>query len=96
MMTREERELCLGKMRTAKDQFYYGAVRSGNHAFIEFTGLMHEYIKLCEEAHERGEDFTEMNVHASTHLPLKQHHLAYINEKMGCIYGRGLEQGERA
>ena len=87
MMTRRERERCLARMRAASADFYRASVQSGCHAFIELTGLINQYIRLCEEAHERGEDFTHANVHGGGGLPLVDHQLAYLNEKLTCIYG---------
>lgn len=77
----------LRRMRGASDYFYSMAVRIGVHAFIEFTGLMNEFIKLCEEAHAAGIDFTMANVHGGQHLPFQPHHITYVYEKLECIYG---------
>jgi hypothetical protein len=60
----EEREECLRAMQAASNAFYAAATRCGNHAFIEFTGLMNEYIQLCWEAHRNGIDFTRASVHS--------------------------------
>jgi hypothetical protein len=86
----EQREAMLEKMQQASHAFYYAATRIGNHAFIEFCGLMNEYIKLCHEAHEQGIDFTLLNVHSGRPLPMKPHHADYIGEKLGCIFGAAL------
>lgn len=85
--TTEERAVMLRGMRAVSDNFYAGAVRVGVHAFIEFCGLMNEFIKLCEEAHAKGIDFTMANVHTDQHLPFQPHHIAYVYEKLECIYG---------
>lgn len=85
--SKKERDICLAKMRNASDAFYSAAVGTGNHAFIEFTGLMNEYIKLCYDASEQGVDFMTANIHAGSHLPFKGYHKAYLNEKLECIYG---------
>ncbi len=87
MMSPNEREQCLKDMQSASSAFYCAAVRCGNHAFIEFTGLMNEYIQACRDAHNKGEDFTEANVHVGKHLPLAPHRVLYLNEKLECIYG---------
>jgi hypothetical protein len=86
-MSADERPACLEKMRDASTEFYFAAVRTGNHAFIEFCGLMNEYIAACRDAHNRGEDFTEFSVHAGKHLPLPSYRVQYLNEKLTCIYG---------
>lgn len=77
----------LAGMRRASAAFYLMAQRAGCHAFLEFTGLMNEFINLCHEAEDRGIDFTHANVHAGKHLPFQSHHIAYLNEKLECIYG---------
>lgn len=86
MMTKEEREAALAAMQQASDAFYRAATRIGNHPFIEFTGLMNEYIKCCKLAHEDGIDFTECNTHAGQSLPIPGFSLDYMNEKLECIF----------
>lgn len=88
----EELQEILKQMRMASAQFYVAAVRCGNHAFIEFTGLMNEYITVCEEL--QG-DFTQANVHGDTHLPFQEYHIAYIREKLECIFGDALLEGSK-
>lgn len=78
-------------MRNASDMFYGMAIRAGCHAFIEFTGLMNEYIKLCESADAAGIDWVHTNVHGSTRLPFQTHHVEYLSEKLECIYGRSIQ-----
>lgn len=86
--TTEERAKMLADMRRTSNFFYGAAIQIGCHAFIEFTGLMNEYIKVCEEAEARGEtEWPIANVHTGTHLRLKTHQVEYIREKLECIYG---------
>lgn len=87
--THEEREVMLRAMRRASGAFYSQAVRIGCHAFIELTGLMNEYIKLCEAAQERGEDFTQANKHSSARLEIPPYSADYIHEKLECMFGEG-------
>lgn len=89
-MTPEERAECIRKMQVASDRFYAAATQTGNHAFIEFCGLMNEYILLCQEAHAEGRDFANLNVHTGRHLKLYPHQESYIAEKLECIYGRAI------
>ncbi len=94
MTTYSDSELnsMLLKMRQASRAFYIDAVRTGCHPFIEFTGLMNEYINMCEDALLKGIDFTETSVHGDGQpLPMKEHHRRYLNEKLQCIYGTSLE-----
>jgi hypothetical protein len=95
MMDADERAVCLEKMRAASSAFYFAAVRAGNHPFIEFCGLMNEYIAACADAHNRGDDFTEFSVHAGKHLPLPSYRVDYLNEKLACIYGLNLARKVR-
>lgn len=74
------------QMQTTSSMFYANAVSIGNHPFIEFCGLMNEYIKACEAAAAKGIDFTECNTHTGQHLPLESHQIDYINEKLECIF----------
>lgn len=85
--SKDELKEMLLQMRNLSSGFYSGACRIGNHPFIEFCGLMNEYIKMCEEAFDRGEDFTEFSTHRGQHLEMKPHNLKYIREKLDCIFG---------
>ncbi len=90
--TQAELEEMLVKMEQASRAFYGDARRTGCHPFIEFTGLMNEYIQMCREALTLGQDFTETSIHGSGQpLPMKEHHRAYLTEKLECIYGYSLE-----
>lgn len=90
--TPEGRQEILRRMREASNQFYAGATSSGCHAFIEFTGLMNEFIKLCSEAEETGMEWVHANVHGEVKLPFRPYHINYLNEKLECIYGRRLDE----
>lgn len=86
MMNENERTKALEDMHRVSAAFYSAAIKIGNHPFIEFTGLMNEYIKACEVAHERNIDFTECDTHTGIHLPLEIYMVNYINEKLECIF----------
>lgn len=86
MMDAQERERALAQMEAASAQFYAAATKIGVHPFIEFTGLMNEYLKACRSAHAQGIDFSECNTHSGKHLPLQPFEVDYINEKLGCIF----------
>lgn len=91
--SRAELETMIEKMHAASGRFYCAAAHTGCHAFIEFTGLMTEFIKLCEEQLARGQDFNDSNIHSGgAPLPMKEHHRKYLREKLECIYGRSLEE----
>ncbi|MFN9474653.1 hypothetical protein [Acidovorax sp.] len=81
-------------MQAAADSFYARAVRIGNHPFIEFAGVLNEYITACRGAAAAGIDFTACSTHTGQQLPLSQHQVAYINEKLECIFtGRSVVSG---
>lgn len=84
--SKEELQVMIKQMRVASSIFYSQATLIGNHAFIEFTGLMNEYIKVCEQAVANGEDFTRANIH--TGRPIPSYMVKYFEEKMSCILGR--------
>jgi hypothetical protein len=84
--TPEQRERMLEQMRAVSSGFYMQAVRIGCHPFIEFAGLMNEYIKCCAEAHKQGIDFTRCNAHTGHHLPMRPFEVKYVNEKLECIF----------
>jgi hypothetical protein len=86
MMTHDQQAEALIKMRDASVKFYHAACATGNHPFIEFTGLMNEYIKACERAFDQGIDFSDCNTHTGTHLPIESFMIEYINEKLECIF----------
>lgn len=93
--TDEELREMLSRMKDASTEFYRRATAIGNHAFIEFTGLMNEYIKACEEALAAGQDFTLANTHTGIALPLQPHHVMYLAEKLNCIYGPTLASNDK-
>lgn len=86
MMSPEERLLALQAMKEAAAQFYRDANRIGVHPFVEFSGLMQEYIKACEHAHRDEIDFTDCSVHTGKVLPMHSVMLDYVNEKLNCIF----------
>lgn len=88
--TPEERAEMIRKMKGVAASYYSLSAIAGIHALIEFTGLMNEYITVCEEAHSKGVQFPFANTHNDVPLPFKEHHLAYLAEKLNCIYGPSL------
>ena len=84
---REELRIVLDKMDAASSTFYIMAVQTGAHPFIELTGFMNEYIKICRNALKEGIDFTESNKHAgAAKLPIQTYEAEYLGEKFGCIF----------
>jgi len=85
----------LDKMWLAAKLFYQAATSTECHAFIEFTGLLREYCKVCEENLARGIDFRELNGHTSQRMELQPYEIDYFNEKLNCIF-QGSLKVERA
>lgn len=88
--TREELQNSINKMRQVSSAFYTGATKTNNHAFIEFCGLMNEYIKICQTTLNKGIDFTKTNVHCGQSLVFHDYNENYLKEKLECIYGTSL------
>lgn len=77
----------LHAMRLASDVFYTLAAQTQCHAYLEFTGILNEYIKICEENLARGVDFREENVHkGNSQMVIRDYQVNYINEKLECIF----------
>jgi hypothetical protein len=89
--TPAELERMLKEMHAASDAFYWRAFSIGCHPFIEFCGLMNEYIKMCANARDAGIDFAEASAHSGRALPMQEFEAAYLGEKLGCIYGPSLQ-----
>lgn len=96
MMDAAERDRALALMERSIQRFYQDAVGIGVHPFIEFAGLMTGYAKSCRRAHEGGIDFTECNRHAGQRLPMESFELAYVNEKLECIFSGQVAMAEKA
>lgn len=85
--TIEDAKKALEKMHKASLDFYSAAVRTNCHAFIEFTGLMNEYIKVCSKMTAVGDTSWMMaNTHSGVPLDMAEHELNYLAEKLDCIY----------
>ena len=87
---KQELEEQLVRMEHLRQKFYLMAVMIGVHGFIEFAGLMGDYINCCHDTLRAGQDFTECNVHGGVPLMMQDYQAAYLGEKFGCIYGPAL------
>jgi lipopolysaccharide biosynthesis protein len=85
--TADERKQMLEKMRRLSNAFYSEAVQIGVHSFIEFTGLMNEFIDICRNADVQGVDFVRANTHSNKAMSIADHQIHYLAEKLDCIYG---------
>jgi hypothetical protein len=93
--TQEELRLMIEQMQHASDEFYSRAQKIGNHPFIEFTGFMNEYIKMCKEAAASGFEFPRANTHTEMAIPMQHYHADYIGEKFDCIFGPSFRKNPR-
>lgn len=75
------------KMNKLAEAAYWASIHAGCHAFIEFNGLINEYIKLCTEAIDLDIDFTQADIHTGGSLPMMSCHASYLGEKFECIFG---------
>mgnify|MGYP003344242686 FL=1 len=87
---RDELETIIVQMEAVTSIFYRGAIDTNNHAFIEFTGLISEYIAICRNSLEQGIDFTKANIHSDEKLIFHEYNRQYLKEKINCIYGKNL------
>lgn len=89
--SQEELEDLAKKMRAVANATYalfFSAGMGGEcHAFLEFNGLIQKYVDIASRAAQQGIDFTQANVHNSKALPVEDHDLAYLAEKLRCIFG---------
>jgi hypothetical protein len=82
-------EEILVAMKAASANYYRDAIATNCHTFVEFTGLIGEYIKICERNfQQRGIDFTKTSAHSidGPRLHIEDWELDYINEKLRCIF----------
>jgi hypothetical protein len=87
-----ECEMDLRKMETASSVFYIQARQQGCHAFLEFCGLMNEFISIARATLLAGQDFRTANKHSGAPLMISVYHLQYLHEKLTCIYGEDIIQ----
>jgi hypothetical protein len=67
--------------------FYYSAIYTNVHTFVEFTGLMTEYTKICRQSLAEGIDFSRANTHSKEgKLVVHPYNTEYLQEKLNCIF----------
>lgn len=94
--TRDERKALLEGMQRISDAYYSMSASLGVHPFIEFAGLMNEFIKLCYAAEAAGDEtWPFASTHSGRSLPMKSFHVLYLAEKLDCIYGPSLRQDKK-
>jgi len=87
-------------LRALNEKFYWmcfvAKVGSEAHAFIEFNGLMSKYVDLLARAAEQGIDPHLINEHSGVALPCEGHDMAYLGEKLRCIFGPVIDSNPEA
>jgi len=87
-------------LRSLNEQFYWmcfvAKVGSEAHAFIEFNGLMGKYVDLLDAAAKQGIDPKLINEHSGVALPCEGHDMAYLGEKLRCIFGPVIDSNPEA
>lgn len=86
-----EQRALIAKLRGTNEAFYWmlQAHDCGSlcHPFLEFCGLQSKYLDLLEESLWRGIEVGSASKHTGAPLALEAHHVEYLGEKFGCIYG---------
>lgn len=80
---KEALEKIIERMEICTDVFYPMAQRAECHPFLEFNGIMREYIELCRDSLEQNVDFIE-----DWPKSVKLYRLEYMAEKLNCIFGK--------
>ena len=90
MYTREEQEKMIRVMKEISTRFYCDAAATGNFQFVQFTGLINEFVKICEETMKAGIDFNECTGAFGRELVIQPYNIEYIREKLLRIYGENI------
>lgn len=81
------REEMLKRLRVLNERFYWmcfkAEVGAFAHPFLEFNGLMAKYIDCLERARV---DPHQVSVHGGELFDVKDHDLAYMADKLQCIF----------
>lgn len=94
--TKEQLTNIAVRMRVATEKTYPLLAATGCHPFIEFNGLMHKFVDLCERAVEKGVVFPMANEHTGIPLPVELHDIEYMAEKLRCIFGPIIDSNDEA
>lgn len=96
--TESELRAITADMTQIADVFYMLCSKAGFahkcHPFLEFTGLMREYIHGCNMLIREGKDFRRSSGHALKESAVLPIDIRYISEKLNCIFGPTLRATE--
>ena len=67
--SKEECEEMIPKMKAVSSNYYYGAIQTGCHAFIEFNGLMNKFIEIFKKTVGADQDPNTANIHIGQDQP---------------------------
>lgn len=98
--SKEELLRLVARMRAVSnatyDLFFTTGMGGDVHAFIEFCGVLSKYVDICERCAQQGIDFRHLNTHGNTALPVENHDMEYLGEKLDCIFGPALRSNPAA
>lgn len=94
--TPEELQSLCRNMRQTANAIYPMLIACHVHPFIEFNGLMQKYVDICEYAAEKGIDFPLASEHSGEAIPVHEHDMLYLAEKLRCIFGPVLDEDSKA
>jgi len=93
-------ETTIQTLKKVSNQFYWmcfnSKLGSTAHSFLEFNGLMAKYVELLERAAEAGIEPHMVNEHTGVALPVEEHDMRYLAEKLRCILGPVIDSNPEA
>lgn len=92
----DELKVMAKRMRMVTSMLYPELVQTSCHPFIEFCSLMSKYVDICERAAVLGIEFPMANRHTGMALPVEEHDLRYLAEKLECIFGPIIDANPKA
>jgi len=94
MSTETTERPLIDRLDDCVSRFYWDLFRNGCggefHAFVEWCGVMKEHLNICRSLQKAGIDPFYMNVHTGAPLPIPGYQLAYLAEKIDCIFAGAL------
>lgn len=87
----------LSELRRLSEVWYWQAFRAGAgayaHGFVEFFGLWNELLDIYQDLAKLGHEPNQLTNHSNRPLPVAEHQVDYLIEKLNCVFGpllRGL------
>lgn len=78
-----------GQMYKVIDRFHDSAIAISPpiHPFVEFTGLMHEFLAMCDQTIQKDRDFSRATNHGRQALDISMENAACLGKKFAHIFG---------